>query len=36
VKTYEVDVNTFCASEEGAHIPSWLNGLVLLRTCEDL
>jgi hypothetical protein len=25
-----VDVNTFCAPEEGAHSPSWPNGPIII------
>ena len=30
VKTYAVDVNTSRTPEEGAHIPSWPNGLIII------
>jgi hypothetical protein len=30
VKTCAVDVNTSRTPEEGAHIPSWPNGLVII------
>jgi hypothetical protein len=30
VKTYEVDVNTSRAPEEGGHSPSWPNGLLII------
>jgi hypothetical protein len=30
VKTYAVDVNTSRTPEEGAHSPSWPNGLVII------
>jgi hypothetical protein len=30
VKTYAVDVNTLRTPEEGAHSPSWPNGLILI------
>jgi hypothetical protein len=30
VKTYAIDVNTSHTPEEGAHSPSWPNGLIII------
>jgi hypothetical protein len=30
VKTYVIDVNASRTSEEGAHSPSWPNGLIII------